>query len=70
MMFRETPRAVELGGVTIPAGKLLLVMVGSANRDPRHFVEPDRFDIGRDPNPHIAFGHGIHFCIGAAQVGS
>ncbi len=43
-------------------------MVGSANRDPRAFVEPDRFDIGRDPSPHIAFGHGIHLCIGAARA--
>jgi cytochrome P450 len=65
MMFRETRRDVELGGKTIPAGKLLLVMIGSANRDPAVFPEPDRFDIARHPNPHIAFGHGIHFCIGA-----
>jgi len=65
-MFRATTRAVELNGHHIPAGKLVLPMIGSANRDPQQFSEPQRFDIGRDPNPHIAFGHGIHFCLGAA----
>src|SRR6266478_3415451 len=49
----------------IPAGKLVLAMIGSANRDPKQFVNADRFDIARDPNPHIAFGLGIHFCLGA-----
>ena len=63
----RTPRHdVELHGEVIPAGKLVLVVIGSANRDPAQFPEPDRFDITRDPNPHIAFGHGIHFCLGAA----
>jgi len=56
---------VELGGRTIPAGKLVMAMIGSANRDPRQFRHPRRFDAARDPNPHVAFGHGIHFCIGA-----
>ncbi|MCP3163421.1 cytochrome P450 [Myxococcus qinghaiensis] len=65
-MFRSTKRDVELHGQVIPAGKFVLPMIGSANRDPKHFHEPERFDIGRDPNPHIAFGHGIHFCLGAA----
>jgi cytochrome P450 len=41
-------------------------MIGAANRDDRQFPNADTFDIGRDPNPHIAFGHGIHFCLGAA----
>ncbi|WP_223782267.1 cytochrome P450 [Myxococcus sp. AS-1-15] len=65
-MYRSTKRAVELNGRVIPAGKFVLPMIGSANRDPRHFEEPERFDIGREPNPHLAFGHGIHFCLGAA----
>ena len=64
-MFRVTRADVSLHGQVIPAGKMVLAMIGSANRDPRRFQEPDRFDITREPNPHIAFGHGIHFCIGA-----
>jgi cytochrome P450 len=64
-MFRVTRREVEVGGQTIPAGKLVLAMIGSANRDPSCFRDADRFDAGRTPNPHIAFGHGIHFCLGA-----
>jgi cytochrome P450 len=64
-MFRKTRRDVEIHGQVIPANKLVLTMIGSANRDPGHFKDADRFDITRDPNPHIAFGHGIHFCIGA-----
>ncbi len=64
-MFRATRRDVEMHGQVIPAGKLVLPVIGSANRDPRQFQRPDSFDIGRDPNPHIAFGHGIHFCLGA-----
>jgi cytochrome P450 len=64
-MFRQTKRDVEMHGQVIPAGKLVLVMIGSANRDPQQFRDAGRFDIERDPNPHIAFGHGIHFCVGA-----
>jgi cytochrome P450 len=41
-------------------------MIGSANRDPRLFLDAGRFNISRDPNPHVGFGHGIHFCLGAA----
>ena len=65
-MFRLTRRDVEVHGQAIPAGKLALVMIGSANRDPKQFRDPNSFDIARDPNPHIAFGQGIHFCLGAA----
>jgi cytochrome P450 len=65
-IYRSTSRDVELGGQVIPAGKLVLPIIGSANHDPQHFKDPGRFDIGRDPNGHIAFGHGIHFCLGAA----
>ena len=64
-MFRATRRDVDIAGRRIPAGRLVLTMIGSANRDEAMFADADRFDIGRDPNPHIAFGHGIHFCIGA-----
>ncbi|MEU4577752.1 cytochrome P450 [Nonomuraea sp. NPDC023979] len=62
---RATTREVELGGVKIPADQLVMAWLGSANRDPRQFPDPDMFDPGRDPNPHLAFGRGIHFCLGA-----
>jgi cytochrome P450 len=65
-MFRATRQEIALHGQVIPAGKLVLPVIGSANHDPRPFPEPDRFDITRTPNPHVAFGHGIHFCLGAA----
>jgi cytochrome P450 len=65
-VFRLTTRDREVSGGSIPAGALVLALIGAANRDPRKFTEPDRFDVARDPNPHIAFGHGIHFCLGAA----
>ncbi|MDB5313920.1 MAG: Cytochrome [Gemmataceae bacterium] len=64
-MPRATRRDVEVHGGVIPAGKLVLPMVGSANRDPNQFADAGRFDITRDPNPHIAFGHGTHSCLGA-----
>ena len=65
-MMRAPKRDVTLGGQTIPAASLVLPMIGAANRDPNMFDDPDRFDVTRNPNPHIAFGHGIHLCIGAA----
>jgi cytochrome P450 len=55
----------ELRGVEIPAGTYVMIVHGSANRDPFAFADPDRVDIERHPNDHIAFGYGIHFCIGA-----
>ena len=64
-VFRLTKRPVAVGGQTIPPGKLVLAMIGSANRDPAVFADPDRFDVRRHPNPHVGFGHGIHFCVGA-----
>ena len=64
-MWRATRQDVLMHGQVIPSGKLVMPMIGSANRDPGKFPDADRFDITRDPNPHIAFGHGIHFCIGA-----
>jgi cytochrome P450 len=63
--MRTPRRDVELGGRVIPAGKLVLAVIGSANRDHQHFRDAGRFDITREPNPHLAFGHGIHACLGA-----
>lgn len=64
---RRTPRReVEIHGTKIAAGSLVLAMQGSANRDPKVFANPNRFDITRNPNPHISFGHGIHFCLGSS----
>ncbi|MEQ0557684.1 cytochrome P450 [Amycolatopsis sp. NEAU-NG30] len=62
---RTTTRETEVGGVTIPADRMLMAWIAAANRDERVFADPDRFDPLRDPNPHLAFGRGIHFCIGA-----
>jgi cytochrome P450 len=64
-MFRLAAQNVELHGQLIRAGELVIAVMGSANRDPKQFEDPNRFDIARDPNPHIAFGHGQHFCLGA-----
>jgi len=64
-MMRTPRRDVELHGKVIPAGKLVLPMIGSANHDETQFEDAERFDIRREPNPHVAFGHGIHFCLGA-----
>jgi len=65
-MMRTPKRDVEMHGQLIAAGALVLPMIGSANRDPKQFPQAGQFDISRHPNPHIAFGHGIHSCIGAA----
>jgi cytochrome P450 len=66
IMFRQTTRDVALHGRVIPGDRFVLMMIGSANRDPECFPDPARFDIARTPNPHIGFGHGIHACLGAA----
>lgn len=65
VLGRVTNHETEIGGRTVPADQLLMVWPAAANRDARQFSEPDSFDISRDPNPHIAFGRGVHFCIGA-----
>lgn len=66
MNFRRTAnKAVELGGASIRAGDKVVVSFLAANRDPRAFIEPQRFIFGRSPNPHLAFGYGPHFCLGA-----
>ena len=62
---RTTTAPVTLHGVTIPAGGKVLLLFGSANRDERRFERPEIFDVLRDPNPHVAFGFGAHFCLGA-----
>ena len=64
-LARTRPRAVTLHGVTIPEGKKVLLLFGSANRDERAIPDADRFDVLREPNPHVAFGFGAHFCLGA-----
>jgi cytochrome P450 len=64
-LFRQTKADVELAGQHLPANQVLLAWTASANRDPARFSDPDRFDIEREPNRHLAFGHGIHFCVGA-----
>jgi cytochrome P450 len=63
--FRMTKEPVTIGGVEIPAQEQVLVVVAAADRDPAHFADPDRLDIARPDNRHIAFGHGLHFCLGA-----
>ena len=57
---------VTLHGVTIAKGEMVFAAIASANRDPSQFADPDRLDIARDPNRHLAFGLGIHFCLGAS----
>ena len=61
---RITTQSVELGGVTLPEGSSVTLCIGAANRDPEQFAAPDRFDIGRTPNRHLAFAAGIHQCAG------
>jgi len=63
--FRVTAEAVVLDGVEIPAREQVLVCLGSANRDPDQFTTPDALDLTRADGPNLAFGHGIHFCLGA-----
>jgi cytochrome P450 len=65
--FRRTATVdTELGGQRIEAGEKVVVLYGAANRDPRAFPDPHRFDLSRSPNDHVAFGFGPHFCLGAA----
>jgi len=64
--FRTTTREVAVGGVTIGAGEKVLLFLAAANRDPRRWPDPDRFDIRRRAVGHVGFGYGIHACVGAA----
>jgi cytochrome P450 len=65
-MMRTATEDTEVRGVPIGAGDSVLLSYVSANRDEEVFVDADRFDVARDPNKHLAFGHGVHFCLGAA----
>ena len=65
-LARTTTADVERHGVTIPHGAKVQLLYGSANRDEREFPDPDRFDVTRRIERHLAFGHGVHFCLGAA----
>jgi cytochrome P450 len=55
---------LTLGGVDVPAGATVIVAMPEANRDPAHFPDPDRFDVSRPRTSHLAFGHGVHQCLG------
>jgi pimeloyl-[acyl-carrier protein] synthase len=65
MNSRVPTEDVELAGCTLRKGQMILILVGSANRDPEEFADPDRLDVGRGTNRHLAFGRGIHFCLAA-----
>jgi cytochrome P450 len=56
---------MTVSGVTIPKGAFITLLIGSANRDPEVFPDPERFDLGRPDNRHLGFGFGIHHCLGA-----
>ena len=61
---RLTTTALNIGGVAVPAGSFITLGIGAANRDPAEFADPDRLDIARAPNRHLAFGSGPHVCAG------
>jgi cytochrome P450 len=64
IQFRTTSRGCELGGQALPADQKLLLVFAAANRDPRRWPDPERFDIERRPTGHLGFGSGIHACVG------
>jgi pimeloyl-[acyl-carrier protein] synthase len=66
MTTRLAKEDLTLGGERIGAGQLVKLWLGAGNRDPARFPEPDRLDFDRSGNRHLSFGHGIHFCVGAA----
>ena len=61
---RRAAADTEIGGVTVPAGTLITLCIGAANRDPGRFADPERLDVGRQPNRHLAFAGGAHMCAG------
>jgi cytochrome P450 len=64
-LVRVAAEDLVLHGRPVRRGDRLFLMINAANRDPRRFPDPDRLDLGRDPNPHLTFGHGLHYCVGA-----
>ncbi|RLV10262.1 cytochrome P450 [Streptomyces griseocarneus] len=66
MVTRLSGQGSVIGGLTVPGGSRLTLVLGSANRDPARFPDPDRLDLHRDPGRHCGFGLGIHYCVGAA----
>jgi hypothetical protein len=62
--FRTTTRETEIAGTVVPEGRKILMFLGAANRDPRRWTDPDRFDLARDPSGQVGFGMGIHQCVG------
>lgn len=65
MVMRYASADTNIDGTAVPSGAAVLVMLGAANRDPAQFHQPERFDVRRRPNEHVAFGDGIHTCLGA-----
>jgi cytochrome P450 len=63
--FRYAIEPIELSGITIPSGAQVIICLAGANRDPERYTNPDVFDIDRDEGRHLAFGHGLHHCLGA-----
>jgi cytochrome P450 len=65
MTVRIALEDMQLGDVALEKGKQAIVLLSSANRDPDQFPDPERFEVTREPGQHLAFGHGIHYCLGA-----
>jgi cytochrome P450 len=63
--YRFTREPTEIAGRTVPAGQVVTVVLAAGNRDPGRYPSPDTFDIRRDTRGHLAFGHGVHYCMGA-----
>ena len=64
--LRFATEDIDIGGVTVPRGAIVTLSAAAANRDPARFDRPDLYDPERDTGGHVAFGHGIHFCLGAS----
>jgi cytochrome P450 len=65
-LVRTATQDTIVGGQPVTAGEYVMLSLASANRDEGHFADPDRFDISEAPQQHVAFGHGIHHCLGAS----